>query len=129
MEFMDKFMRRIIETKEPHLLTPEDQDEGIDLQRLMGRVNLDKRWVYRGSFTTPPAIEGVLWNVLDDVHFIKPETLELYLESRHDHPKGDSRCKDCGGNNRELYPLNNRQVFYLNANQGGKDANRNQCRE
>ena len=116
MEFMDKFMTRIIEKKEQHQITPEEQEEGIDLQSLMARVNLDKRWVYRGSFTTPPALEGVMWNVIDDVHFIKPKTLEMFMESQHDHPRGDNRCRDCGGNNRDLYPLHNRTVYYLKEN-------------
>lgn len=62
-------------------MTPEELEDGIDLQGLMGNVNLDKRWVYRGSLTTPPALEGVLWNIVDDVQYIKPKTLELYLES------------------------------------------------
>jgi len=44
----------------------------------MARVNREKRWIYRGSFTKPPCLEGVLWNIIDDIQFIKPETLALF---------------------------------------------------
>lgn len=67
-------------------------DEAIDLQKLMSKVKRDKRWIYRGSFTTPPALEGVLWHVIDDVQFIPQETLDKFLSSKSTHPRGDNRC-------------------------------------
>jgi len=59
-------------------MTLEEQDDAINLMGIMSKVKLDKRWVYRGSFTTPPALEGVFWNVIDDVFYIKPKTLDLF---------------------------------------------------
>jgi carbonic anhydrase len=64
MEFLHTFMKRIATTDSND---PLDADNDIDLQKLMGKVNRNKRWIYRGSFTTPPAAEGVFWNVIDDV--------------------------------------------------------------
>lgn len=61
MEFNKKFFKNIIENEK------QNPDECIDLQKMMSQVNRERRWIYRGSFTTPPALEGVLWNVIDDV--------------------------------------------------------------
>lgn len=86
---------------------------GIDLQGLLSRINFEKRWIYRGSFTTPPCTEGVLWNIVDDVQYLKSKTLRLFLNSNFKHPRGDNRCSVCAGNNREINPLNDRTVFYV----------------
>ena len=59
MKFMEKFMEGVIKDDSKH--------ENIDLQALIERVNFDKRWVYRGSFTSPPCIEGVFWHIIDDI--------------------------------------------------------------
>ena len=52
--------------KEENQIELEDQN-GIDLEGLLSRVNFEKRWIYRGSFTTPPCLEGVLFNIVDDI--------------------------------------------------------------
>ena len=49
----------------------DDLHGGIDIQSILERVNFEKRWIYRGSFTAPPCLEGVLWNVVDDVQYMK----------------------------------------------------------
>ena len=81
---MQKFMEGVVED--------DGKNENIDLQGLMERVNFEKRWVYRGSFTSPPCIEGVFWHIIDDVLPISQETLDLYNRSNANHARGDHRC-------------------------------------
>ena len=47
------------------------------LEDLMELVNLDERWTYKGSTTTPPCEQFVYWNVLSTVYPIKKKHLEL----------------------------------------------------
>jgi len=35
---------------------------------LMEMANFNKRWVYRGSVTTPPCLTDVYWNVLSTIY-------------------------------------------------------------
>jgi carbonic anhydrase len=37
----------------------------------MMMVDMDDRWVYRGSVTTPPCTTQVYWNVLRTIYPIK----------------------------------------------------------
>ena len=38
---------------------------------LMMMANFNKRWVYKGSVTTPPCLTNVYWNVLSTIYPIK----------------------------------------------------------
>lgn len=126
MEFVHKFMEKIVKVN-PEAEPINEAETNIDLQALMAKVNRNKRWIYRGSFTTPPCTEGVLWNVVDDVLMIKPETLEMFMRKQKNHQRGDLRCLSCGGNNRKVYPLNDRKVYYV-TECSGKKTGFNQCR-
>ena len=42
----------------------------------MDILDMDNRWVYKGSMTTPPCKEGVYWNVLNDVYPIKQKYID-----------------------------------------------------
>lgn len=41
-------------------------------------VDMDNRWSYRGSVTTPPCKENVYWNVLRTVYPVKQKHLDLF---------------------------------------------------
>jgi len=41
-------------------------------------LDVDRRFVYRGSLTTPPYSEALLWNVLPDVVKVSPKTLSYF---------------------------------------------------
>ena len=45
-------------------------------------------------------------------------SLQLYNISREDSEKGDLRCRMCSGNHREIMPMNDRTLFYINDQEG-----------
>jgi len=44
----------------------------------MALLNTNKRWVYKGSLTTPPCTSVVIFNVLSTVYPIKQRHLQYY---------------------------------------------------
>jgi len=107
-----------------------DQKSGhpaIDLQGLLNRVNFQNRWVYKGSFTSPPCSEGVLWQVIDDVQYMKPGTLDLIKQSRFSHDRSDLRCEMCNGNNRKMNPVHDRTIYYLTYGEEHPEHQRYYC--
>ena len=106
MDYFEKYMHKIIEEDDDlsdDYSNPDDMgNRGLDLQRLLSHVDFRKRWIYRGSFTSPPCTEGVLWQVIDDVQVMNERTLQLFKNSRFSHPRSDHRCDYCAGNNRAI---------------------------
>jgi carbonic anhydrase len=47
---------------------------------LMTMVDLEDRWVYKGSVTTPPCDSIVYWNVVKRVYPIKQKHLDLFYK-------------------------------------------------
>lgn len=45
---------------------------------LMMMVDMEDRWVYRGSVTTPPCTTQVYWNVLRTIYPIKKKHLDQF---------------------------------------------------
>ena len=52
----------------------------VEYGDLMTMVDMDNRWVYKGSVTTPPCDRLVYWNVVRKVYPIKEKHLEAFKE-------------------------------------------------
>ena len=52
----------------------------IPYGKLMMMADMDNRWVYKGSVTTPPCDTYVYWNVVRRVHPLKQRHLDLFKE-------------------------------------------------
>ena len=46
---------------------------------LIQALDTSRRYVYKGSVTTPPCAKSVYWNVLQTVYPIKQHHLDLFL--------------------------------------------------
>ena len=49
---------------------------------LMQMVDMGKRWVYKGSVTTPPCARFVYWNVLSTIYPVSEETVQKFLSKQ-----------------------------------------------
>ena len=49
----------------------------VSFGKLMEKIDLSNRWVYKGTMTTPPCERFAYWNVIDDVYPIDQETIDL----------------------------------------------------
>jgi len=83
--------------------------DSVSYGDLMMMVDMNNRWTYRGSVTTPPCAQNVYWNVLRTVYPIKEEHLMQFKKSLATSadlcvdPKSGVPCVP--GNNREILPL------------------------
>jgi len=59
---------------------------------------------YKGSLTTPPCSEDVLWTMMEHIAVITQEEVDDFVESIH------VKNGKCGGNNRPCHPLNSREI-------------------
>ena len=50
----------------------------VAIGQLMNIISTDNRYVYTGSFTTPPCTEKVYWNVINKVYPIKEKHLNTF---------------------------------------------------
>lgn len=55
---------------------------------LMGMVDMNNRWIYKGSVTTPPCAVSVYWNVLQTVYPVKQKHLDLFKAQLAQGDKG-----------------------------------------
>lgn len=75
--------------------------------QLMNMANTEKRWVYKGSLTTPPCTESIYWNVVTKVYPIKPKHLQQFQKLIVAEIQGNNVNTILqGGNYREIQPLN-----------------------
>ena len=54
----------------------------IDLNKFVQLLQFNRRWTYKGSLTTAPFTEGILWNILEHVIPLRQSTLDLFLDYR-----------------------------------------------
>uniref|UniRef100_A0A7S3FVH0 carbonic anhydrase n=1 Tax=Strombidium rassoulzadegani TaxID=1082188 RepID=A0A7S3FVH0_9SPIT len=113
--FADKFFAKLFDSERPL----------IDFQReFVDHLDFNNRFVYRGSLTTPPYSESLLWTVLLDTIDISPETAELFKLDETENAKNARKYEDpisrepiqphqVGAQNREVQKTNGRQVFKL----------------
>ena len=52
--------------------------EEVPYGDLMMMVDMDNRWTYKGSVTTPPCAQNVYWNVLQTVYPIRQSDLNNF---------------------------------------------------
>ena len=65
----------------------------------MGKLDFGQRYVYRGSLTTPPYTESMLWTVLQPLTIT--EQTRKYFQTK------------VGYTNRDIQPRNQRNVYKL----------------
>ena len=94
------------------LLSASDENPIVDLVNygdLMMMVNTDKRWVYKGSVTTPPCGQSVYWNVVSTVYPIKQAHLDLFKAQLG---RGENNLAETG-NWRVTGPVDEHNVIYI----------------
>ena len=55
--------------------------DDIPFGQLMNIFDQNKRWVYKGSLTTPPCTKTVIFNILSTVYPIKKKHLDLFTST------------------------------------------------
>ena len=64
------------------MTTDNEAEPVVDLisyGNLMELVDMNNRWIYKGSMTVPPCESMVYWNVLSTVYPIKQEHLDQFV--------------------------------------------------
>jgi carbonic anhydrase len=70
-------------------------------------LNINQRYQYIGSLTSPPFSEPLFWTVISTVYSILPSTLELLNHTVNLHlDKG--HCPPIGSSNRHTFPIGQR---------------------
>lgn len=83
----------------------------VALGDMMKYVDMNQRWVYHGSLTTPPCTPVVYWNVINRIFPIKLEEFKKIKEVM------EKRKSSIGAtfNNRPIQPIINQGIRYLGA--------------
>ena len=97
--FADKFLQTLLNSTDSQSFQKDFLDH----------LNFNKRFVFRGSLTTPPYTEGLLWTVLPEVVKIQQETIDLF--QKQFEYMGLSPI--VGEPNRSVQPLNDRDVYQI----------------
>lgn len=80
-------------------------------------INMNERYMYRGSLTTPPYSELLFWTVIPEIIPIKQSTLDLFLYKAHTNTPGFNTHPAAGADNRDVQPLNGRRIYKLNVSE------------
>ena len=86
-------------------------DENIELKfgQLLNSLDMNSRWIYKGSLTTPPCDTFIYWNVLTKVLPIKPKHLYFFRMIQ-----AESDGKDyANGNYREVMSIDRHEPKLL----------------
>lgn len=59
-----------------------EESTKLDLTAFVNKLRYNRRWSYQGSLTTNPFVEGILWNVVQQVIHIRQSTLDKFLQYR-----------------------------------------------
>ena len=71
-------------------------------------------YYYHGSLTTPPCTENVNWIIMKDKYEMSLEQFEqykTYIETQY-----------TGGNHRKTFPVNNRDIYFINNDKDNTDS-------
>uniref|UniRef100_T1GFP1 Alpha-carbonic anhydrase domain-containing protein n=1 Tax=Megaselia scalaris TaxID=36166 RepID=T1GFP1_MEGSC len=87
----------------------------FSLTSLLGNIDTDKFFTYKGSLTTPPCSEAVTWVLF-------PDPIELnYLQIQKFRRLQDNLEDALVDNFRSIQPIGNRRVFYRKVNSFATD--------
>ena len=109
--FADKFFHKLFHNEKVNL-----QDDFVKY------LDLNSRYVYRGSLTTPPYSEPILWNMLPEVVKIRPQTLAYFGDHEEvvDNFNDEGENIHFGASNRDLNPINGRKIFKVEIHEDEK---------
>lgn len=99
--FESLLMRRLSKTDKTKSVTD------VPYGQLMNMVATDRRWVYKGSLTTPPCTESIYWNVVAKVYPIKPAHLDAFQKLILAEAAVNGAVVLQGGNYRITLPIKN----------------------
>lgn len=104
-------------TRESCTSNPKTSDVDVGIMDChYSRQPLQGYYRYRGSLTTPPCSENVVWTVLARVRSISEEQVTALREPL---------CKDCKFNSRPVQPLNDRKVELFKVHKKRAKADKN----
>jgi len=105
---------KIIDTFFETLHLQKQNDPQVDMVTygdLMMMVDMNNRWVYKGSVTTPPCHRFVYWNVLQTVYPMKQKHLDLFVAQLN---RGEEGKLGQRGNYRETQQMDLQNVISVN---------------
>lgn len=94
----------------------------VKLANMMKYADLQNRWAYKGSLTTPPCTKTVFFNVLRTVWPMKKAHLEQFRTMMLKHGKG-AFFQKADGNHRVVQPVNTQNPVIIVNSIGKEKAN------
>mmetsp|Transcript_4057 Transcript_4057/g.6863 ORF Transcript_4057/g.6863 Transcript_4057/m.6863 type:complete len:192 (-) Transcript_4057:258-833(-) len=105
-----KIVDTFFETLKWDSTTDEVAVDLITYGSLVEMVEFNRRWIYKGSVTTPTCATYVYWNVLSTVYPISQKHLDMFRDVQL-AKKTDLKSQ---GNYREIQEINEHNVHYVN---------------
>lgn len=104
-DFMDSIKLDVADSKSLNL--PE-----VKLATLMKYADMNNRWSYKGSLTTPPCSKTVYFNVLRQVWPVKKKHVDALKKLMENHGNGAFFGK-ADGNHRVVQPVNSQDPVII----------------